>query len=100
MKTMNEFESVIVIASLIVAVCATMDLQLPAPDAVGDRQGKDYSGSAVTQSFDLARQANPDMAGSGAVLEPVSMTGLGAGNGRGHAPMLVMRSPRQARNSW
>jgi len=100
MKTMNEFESVIVIAGLIIAACATMDLQLAAPDAAGDRQGEDYSGSAMTKSFDLAQQVNPDMAGSGAVLEPVSMTGLGTGNGRGHAPMLVMRSPRQTRNSW
>lgn len=100
MKTMNEFESAIVIAGLIVAACATMDLRLAAPDAGGDRQGEDYSGSAMAQSFDLAQQAAVGMVGSGAVPEPVSMTGLATGNGRAHAPMLVMRSSRQARTSW
>jgi len=100
MKAMNEFEAVIVIAGLIIAVCATMDLQPAAPDGAVDRQGKDYSGSARTKSFDLAQQAAVGMVGGGAVLESVSVTGPGARNGRGHAPMPVLRSTRQARNSW
>jgi hypothetical protein len=100
MKAMNEFESVIVIAGLIIAVCATTDLQLAAPDAAVDRQGKGYSGSAMTQSIDLAWQASPDMAGNGAVPEPVSMTGPDAGSGLRQPPMPVLRSTRQARNSW
>lgn len=100
MKTMNEFESVIVIAGLIIAACATMDLPPAAPDGAAGRQGRDYSGSAMTQSFDLAQQATAGLVGSGAVPKSVSMTGPGVGNGRGHTQMLVMRSPLQTRNSW
>lgn len=97
MKTMNEFESLIVIATLILAVCAAMDPPSAVPDAGNGGQVNGRSGSGVTQSFDLAKQAGSGFAGSGAVLEPVSME---AGNRRGPAPMPLMRSPRQPGTSW
>lgn len=97
MKAMNEFESLIVIATLILAVCAAMDPPSAAPDAGNGRQAGDRSGFGATQSFDLAKQARSDFAASGAVLEPVSME---AGNRRGPAPMPLMRSPRQPGTSW
>ena len=97
MKAMNEFESLIVIATLILVVCTVMDPPLSLPDAGIGRQGNDHSASGVTQSFDHAKQGSYDSPGSGAVLEPVSME---AGNRRGPAPMLLTRSPRQPGTSW
>lgn len=100
MKTMNEFESLIVMALLILAVCAAMDPSGAAPDAGNGRQGSDRSGSGVTQSFDLAQHARSDFAASGVVLEPVSMARLEAASSRAPAPMLQLRSSRQSGTSW
>lgn len=100
MKAMNEFESLIVMATLILTVCAAMEPPSAAPDAGNGGQGSDRSRFGVTQSFDLAQQAGSDFAASGAVLEPVSMARLDAANGRAPAPMLQLRSPRQSGSSW
>ena len=97
MKAMNEFESLIVIATLILAVCAAMDPPRAAPDAGIVGQAGEQSASGVAQPFEIAKQAGSGFAGSGAVLEPVSME---AGNRRGPAPMLLMRSSPQSRTSW
>lgn len=51
MKAMNEFESVLAIATLIVAVCATTEVSLAAPDVAAGRPGSDHAGRRVGESL-------------------------------------------------
>ncbi|MCK9382003.1 MAG: hypothetical protein M0P95_13200 [Sulfuritalea sp.] len=93
MKAMNEFESVLVIASLILAVCAVMDGPLAAPNAGAGRQGSDYVAAGVRQAFDLARQDPIDIAGSNAAREAAPVASLETDHSGG-------RAPRQDAVSW
>lgn len=85
MKAMNEFESVLVIASLILAVCAAMDLPPAAPHAAAGRSGAAYSGYGVAQSIDLRKPDSIDTASNGAAGNPLPVAGLEADQGSTYA---------------
>ena len=57
MKAMNEFESVLALAALILAVCATTEMSLAAPDVAAGRSGSDQGGHRVAQSLKPAEAA-------------------------------------------
>jgi len=100
MKAMNEFESVLVIATLILAVCTIMDMPLAGPNAASGRSGSDYAGYRVTLSLEPARQQATDIAVSGAAAEPLAMVSRKADNGPRHAPAMLVRLSRPERTSW
>ncbi|MCX7149912.1 MAG: hypothetical protein NTY05_10970 [Rhodocyclales bacterium] len=89
MKAMNEFESVLALAALILAVCATTDIPPAAPNAAAGRSGSDYAGYRVTPLLEPARQEATDIAVSGAAGDPLAMVSREADHG-----------PRQERASW
>jgi len=100
MKAMNEFESVLAIAALILAVCATMDIPLSAPNAAGGRSGSDSPGYSVMPSLEAARQEATDTAVSDAAEEPLAMASREADNSPPHAPAMQVHRSRQERSSW
>ncbi|MDO8788392.1 MAG: hypothetical protein Q7J42_10025 [Sulfuritalea sp.] len=101
MKAMNEFESVLAIAALILAVCATMDIPLAGgPNAAAGRSGSDYPGYSVMPSLEAARQEATDTAASDAAEQPLAMASREADNSSSHAPAMRAHRSRQKLASW
>lgn len=100
MKAMNEFESVLAIAALILAVCATMDMPLSAPNTTGGRSGSDYPGYSVMPSLEAARREATDTAVSDAAEQPLAMASREADNSPPHAPAMRAHRSRQKLASW
>lgn len=98
MKAMNEFETVLVIATVILAVCAIIDLPLnPSGTGVANSDNP-YSGLGIAQSIELLKQ---DVHGIGGLsVEPLLAASAEPGDGKKHTPSLQLRLPRQTRTSW
>lgn len=88
MKTMNEFESVVAIAALILTACAILDLPFGAPADAGRRPPE----SAVARVIEVVQQEIPDAAANPTPREPL-VASLPAADG-GPAPTLLMQSLR------
>lgn len=99
MKAMNEFETVLVIATVILAVCAIADLPLnPSGSANAD---KPYSGLDIAQSIEFLKQDGIGIVRGGSLVEPLLAASAETDDvTRQHTPSLQMRLPRQARMSW
>jgi hypothetical protein len=100
MKVMNEFESVLVIATLIVVACASMDTLFAVPNSGVAKSGSAYSAYNVAQSIDLAKQDTMALASNGTAAESLSATGLEADNSGRRTPSLPMESSLQAQITW
>jgi hypothetical protein len=96
MKNIDEFQSVLVIASLILAACAILDL----PVAVSAAGAASHATYALRQAAQLATPDSSDVAGSRAAREPGSAVHLTANQSLSHSPGLQVRRPLQARSSW
>lgn len=100
MKAMNEFESVLAIAALILAVCATMDIPLAGPNAASARSGSDYAGSRVTPSLEPISQEVTDIGVSRAAADPLAMASPEAEHRPRYAPAMLVQPSRRERSSW
>lgn len=87
MKAMNEFEKLLVIAGLILAACAAMDLPLEPPHAAVSGSGGVYAGYSVVKSIDLALQDSA-IAADGGAGDPLPAIGVETAIGRRPAPTL------------
>lgn len=100
MKAMNEFETVLVIATVILAVCATIDLSLNPSGAAVANSDNPYSGLGIAQSTELLKRDGIGIVRGGSHVEPLLAASAEADDAKRHAPSLQMRLPRQARMSW
>jgi hypothetical protein len=99
MKAMNEFQSVLVIASLILTACAIIDVPRALPRAEVITSAGAYAGHAAPSAV-LATQKFSDMSGSRAAGGTMSVASLEADNDRRRLSTLQIRLPLQAPSSW
>lgn len=100
MKAMNEFETVLVIATVILAVCATVDLPLNSSGAGVASSDNPYSGLGIAHSIELLKRDGIAIVRGGSHVEPLLAAGAETDDAKRYTPSLQMRLPRQARMSW
>lgn len=92
MKAMNEFESVLAIAALILTVCAAVDLPFGASTGASSRPPNAAPDYAAAPSVDLVKRDSVDIVGTSAAGEPSSASSPAAADRQ--APALLMQSLR------
>lgn len=99
MKAMNEFESLLVIAGLILALCAIIDPPLTATKPGVTGSGPAYVPSGTVQAQEFAQQVveagGVAVAGNSALIMELQDRGAAA-----PASRLQFRLPPQPRASW
>lgn len=98
MKAMNEFESLLVIAGLILALCAIIDPPLVSTKSDVTGSGPAYASHGSVQARELAQQV-VEIGGSAVAGESSLVADLQGGSAA-LASRLQFHMPRQARSSW
>lgn len=100
MKAMDEFGSVLAMATLVLGLCAAVDGVFPAVEAGSARSAPSYPGYGTDKSIQFAKQENADpdfsVEWAAAVLAETSDTG----NSARFAAGRPMPAARQGRMSW
>lgn len=100
MKAMNEFETVLVIATVVLALCAAIDLPLNPSGTGVANLGNPYSGLNSAQSMEVLKRDGNGVNRGGTSAEPLLAAGNETDGSKRHTASLQMRLPRQARMSW